>query len=71
MPIVKIKYPQISVEFIDVEVTDEVIEAMKNMTANEKAEFTEKHLKERELSNIPGSLASAFEYDYARFFYPE
>ena len=70
MPLVKIKYPQIVVDFIEVEVTEEQLEEMKNMTNAEKASFTEKHLGETEQSDIPGSLEAAFECDYARFFYP-
>ena len=69
MPIVKIKYPQIVVDFIEVEVTDDQIEEMKNMTNAEKAAFTEKRLGEREQGDIPGSLEAAFECDYARFYY--
>lgn len=71
MPIVKIKYPQLYVEFVEVEVTDNELEEMKNMTNSEKAEFTEKHLSEREMINIPSTLEAAFEYDYARFIYTQ
>lgn len=69
MPLVKIFYPQTVVDFIEIEVDHNQLEQMKGMTNLEKADFTARHLDERSLQNIPGTLEAAFEYDYARFFY--
>jgi len=73
MPRVKIKYPVICIDVVEIQVSDKQIKDMKSMTSTEKAEFTKNKLNELGVSNMSALIAleGAFEYGYAKFLYPD
>jgi len=62
---VKLKFPQIVLEFKYVEITDTEFDGLPHLNCAEKAQLIEKHLDEIEQQHIPGELSVAVEHGYA------